>query len=1027
MLVVSAFSPAATIRRITQAQISPDGSTIAFSWQGDIWVVARDGGRATRLTVHPAIDTRPKWFPDGSRIVFASNRFGSFNLFSMRPDGSDLKRLTYESAPTYPSCVSADGQYIYGATSAWGRGDLFRVKSSGGPLIRLTNHPFEMCYLPVLSTDGKVVYYNRGSYRETAWEKSNIHSSALPAIWSAENTVPLTNHRRISPPDSTFLSPQVSADGALTFISNENGWTNVWRMRPDGTSSHTLTHHTNGTCRNPSVSRDGRYVVYEFESDLYLLDVQTGTDKELAIEAPDDARQNPEMQISLTSGATDFQVSPDAKRAVVVARGTLLLIPEKGGTTRPLVKQVGLAYEPSWLDPHTILYTATGVESRRELRSVTVEGVIKPFQSDPDTDLFHPLVSPDGKWVAFQRGDDQILVVPAAGGTPKQVLKGDFRDAMDGPAAVSWSPDSRWLAANSIHGRKVEVVLVQVETGKTVTVANLVYRPQIGSPSTPRFLPNGKGVYFTSPEYDQPDLFVVDLVVPEPTFPEDDLEKIDAPKAAVSSAVRVEIYEPHIDERMRRLTIHGAEDAAASADSKTIWTNTDGQLVAVNVQTGVSTPVAGFTGATNGLWLGPAGAKLYALQHGKLFSINLKEPGGAPVPFDAEYTVDSRAEEKALFDDIWWGMDRLYYDPQHNGKDWRAIHDKFAEIVPYTYDRRDFYALMGEMMEELDSSHLGSNPPPEDAPGGSQDQTALLGVEFDPRILDARGVYTVNRVIPNSPADNPSSQILVGDRILSVDGEEPSNQRPIAELLNRMAGRHVVLRVDRDGTEKTIDIKPLPPTALANLEYEAWVHRERAMTESLSNGQVGYVHIRAMDKPSLDLFLRECHTEADGKKALIVDCRYNGGGSTAVDMLNTLIKTTWLIRTTRGPDGERLSENILRGDAVELPTALLVNTYSFSNAEVMAEGFRALKRGPIIGERTPGYVIGTGVFGLWDGGSVRMPAIGAYAVSGENLENNGRKPDETVWFDPNLWMKGRDTQLERAVAVMTRTVSPSGP
>jgi tricorn protease len=1024
-VVVTTLARADGIRRITQPAISPDGATIAFSWQGDIWTVARDGGKATRLTVHPAVDTRPKWFPDGSRIVFASNRFGNYNLFSMRADGSDLKRLTYASAATYPSVVSPDGQYVYGSTNAWSRGDIFRVKATGGPLIRLTDHPFESSYLPALSPDGKTVYYNRGSYRETAWQKSNIHSTALPTIWLADNTVPLSDHRRLTPYETTFLSPQISGDGALTYICNENGWPNVWRMRPDGSYSHPLTHHTNGTCRNPSVSRDGRYVVYEFESDVFVLDTTSAIERRIAVEAPDDGRQNEEIPISLTSGATDFAASPDGKRAVFVARGDLFLIPEKGGTTRRLIKSVGLAYQPSWLDPRTVLFTATGVESKRELRSVTVEGLVKPFQTDPSVDLFHPSVSPDGKSVAFQRGDDQILVVPAVGGTPKLVLKGNFRDAMDGPSAISWSPDSRWIAAAVTRGRRTDVVMVQVETGKTVTVAKLVYRPQVATPSTPRFLPNGRGIYFTSPEYGEPDLFIVDLVPQEPTFAEDDLDKIDVPKPAPKTDVRVEVYEPNLDERMRRLTVHGADDAIASADSKLIWTNADGQLVAVNVLTGAPTPVSGFIGATSGMWLGATGSKLYVLQKGKLYDIGVREPGGGPIPFDAEYTVDSRAEEKALFNDIWWAMDRLYYDPQHNGKDWQAIHEKFSQIVPFTYDRRDFYALMGEMMEELDSSHLGSNPPPMEVPDVTPESTAILGIEFDPRVLDARGVYNVSRVIPNSPADNPASQLFVGDRVLTLDGEEPTSQRPLAALLDHKAGRHVVLKVDRDGVEKTVDIRPIPPAALTDLEYDAWVRHERALVDTASNGQFGYVHIRAMDKPSLDLFLRETHTEAEGKKGLIVDCRYNGGGSTAVDMLNTLLKTPWLMRASRGGEAVRLSEDILRGDAVEIPTALLVNSSSFSNAEVMAEGFRALKRGPIVGEKTAGYVIGTGLFSLWDGGSIRMPAIGAYTVSGENLENNGRKPDEVVWFDPNAWMRGRDVQIERAVAALTKSMTPS--
>jgi tricorn protease len=891
-------------------------------------------------------------------------------------------------------------------------------------LIRLTDHPFELAYLPMLSPDGKTVFYNRGAYRETAWQKSSVHSSALPSVWSADNTVPLTNHRRITPPESTFLSPQVSSDGALTFICNENNWPNVWRMRPDGSYSHALTHHVDGTCRNPSESRDGRYVAYEFESELYIMDTVTGIEKRISVDVPDDARLNPMQQISLTSGATDFAVSPDGKRAVFVARGDLFLIPEKGGTTRRLLKHVGLAIQPAWLDAKTILYTATGAGSKRELRSVTIDEVSKSFYTDPEKDVFHATVSPDGKQVAFQRGDDQILVVPAAGGTPKSVLKGNFRDAIDGEATYSWSADSRWIASTLIHGRRTDVVLVQLETGKTVVAAKLAYRPQGSTTSTPKFLPNGKGVYFTSPEYGDPDLFVVDLTPAEPTFTEDDLDKIDAVKSAAKVDTKVEVYEPHIDERLRRLTTHGASDAVASADSKTIYTNADGQLVAVNVQTGVSTPVAGFTGATSGLWTSTSGTKLYALQKGKLFSIGTKEPGGGPIPFDAEYAVDTRAEEKALFDDIWWAMDRLYYDPKHNGKDWPAIHEKFAKIVPYVYDRTDFYALMGEMMEELDSSHLGSNPPIAETPGVTPDSVGLIGVEYDPRILDARGVYAVSRVVPNSPADNPASLLLVGDKILTVDGEEPSNQTPISELLNHKVGKHVILKIDRDGVEKTVDIRPLAPTALTDLEYQAWVHRERAMVETLSGGQIGYVHIRAMDKPSLDKFLIEIHTEAEGKKGLIIDCRFNGGGSTAVDMLNTLIKSPWLVRTTRGEEGVKLSENILRGDALELPTALMVNTASFSNAEVMAEGFRALKRGPIIGERTPGYVIGTGLYSLWDGGSVRMPSIGAYTVSGENLENNGRRPDYLVWFDPNSWMQGHDLQLTRAVQVLMHTVSP---
>jgi tricorn protease len=362
----------------------------------------------------------------------------------------------------------------------------------------------------------------------------------------------------------------------------------------------------------------------------------------------------------------------------------------------------------------------------------------------------------------------------------------------------------------------------------------------------------------------------------------------------------------------------------------------------------------------------------------------------------------------------------LYYDAGMNHKDWGAMREKYAKIVPYAYDRSDFYRMMGEMMEELDSSHLGSNAPITDFPGSNTEATAFLGIDLDPVALNANS-WVVGRVVPGSPADHPMSQLKVGDKILEVDGEKVG-PTPLAALLNKKLLKKVNLTIERDGARTNVLIKPGANAQRTALEYQAFIENQRKMVEKLSEGKLGYLHIAAMDKPSLDKFLREIRTEGEGKKGMIIDVRFNGGGSTAVDVLGVLIKTPWMVRTTRGEFGLKLSENIYRGDALELPTALMANTFSFSNAEVITEGFRKLKLGPIVGERTPGYVIGTGAFSLWDGGSIRMPAIGAYAVDGTNTENNGRKMDHTVWFDPNAWMEGRDLQLERAVTELLKTI-----
>ena len=417
--------------------------------------------------------------------------------------------------------------------------------------------------------------------------------------------------------------------------------------------------------------------------------------------------------------------------------------------------------------------------------------------------------------------------------------------------------------------------------------------------------------------------------------------------------------------------------------------------------------------------MGPGGSKLYVIGGGKLAAYAFEKGTPSPIPFSATLPIEARTEEQALFREIWWGLDRLYYDPNMHGKAWSKIRDKFALILPYVSDRSDFYDLMGEMMEELDSSHLGATAPSGD-PGGS-DSTAYLGVEFDPVVLAHRGAYVVSRVMPGSPAAQPASLLKVGDELRSIDGKGMGGD-PIASMLNKKSGKKVTLAIMRSGRSLSLAIKPLPALAQRGLEYEAWVDYQRAETDRLSGGKLAYFHIASMDDPSFELFLRQIRTLAPGKQGAIIDVRYNGGGFTSHKLLGVLIKTPWLIRTTRGPDGLKLSENIYRGDSLELPTALLMNTASFSNAEIMGEGFRQLKRGPLVGERTPGYVIGTGSMSLWDGGAIRMPVIGAYAVNGENLERNGRKPDFNVWFDPNAWIQGRDLQLEKAVEELMKSL-----
>lgn len=1003
---------AAPIKRAKDPAPSPDGSRIAFSWQGDIWVVPRAGGRAERLTVHPANDIGPRWSPDGSRLYFSSDRHGSLDLFSMTPDGRDLRRLTFDSASEYVNDVSPDGRVLFGYSNALASLGAVRVPAEGGDLAALTTHPRENAFFVAVSKDGRTVAYCTSGVAGS-WRKPSLGGAYGADIWIADNTVPLTRHRPLVADDHNNLFPAFLPDGSLLYVSNRGGWPNIWRVAGEGARPRQITQHAGNTIRGLSVSADGKLAAYQLGSEIWLLNLETGQARELVIEVPADERANPVQTLELTSGAEGYAISPDGKRAVIVVRGDLFLIPEQGGTTRQLTTHPARDFDPVWLDEKTILFV-TGRNAKRELMTVDLDGRENLYLSD-ESDLASPRLSPDRKHLAYLRGPRQIVVRPLEGGEPRVVLEGPFIDGLRGAAQFTWSPDSRWIAAvQALDGRAESVEMVEWETGRKIEVARLAR-----GAGTPVFLADGSALVFTGSQGEGNELFIVDLVPRPIVFREDDLDRLDAPAREAPKAPRVQVYEPGLERRLRSLATGVSGTPVSAPDSKAVWINVDGQLSSVPVDGERPTPVSGVTGAAASLSL--SGQKLYFLSSGgALNQYSLSQRTVKAMPYTARLTIDRRAEERALFDEIWWSMDRFYYDPRHHGKSWSAIKEEFSALVPHAFDRADFYALMHEMMERLDSSHVGATPPR--TPSFGDDATAELGVRWDWRALAERRQYLVADVIEESPADHPESRLRPGDRLVSVDGVALGGEKTLAELLNQKAGRKVRLEVERDGRTRMVEIRPVSRAAMSDLVYESWVARNRKIVEERSGGLLTYVHIEGMNPPSHRRFLREIRTLTPGRQGLLIDVRFNGGGSTAHEALGVLIKTPWLKRTFRGYDGLMVSENIYRGDSLEMPSALLINEYSFSNAEIFAEGFRRLKIGPVIGEQTAGGVIGTSSLRLWDGGSIRMPANGAFTIDGENLENNGRRPDVRIPFDPNAWLEGRDVQLERAVDELMKIV-----
>jgi len=339
------------------------------------------------------------------------------------------------------------------------------------------------------------------------------------------------------------------------------------------------------------------------------------------------------------------------------------------------------------------------------------------------------------------------------------------------------------------------------------------------------------------------------------------------------------------------------------------------------------------------------------------------------------------------------------------------VKETYEPLLENVADNDELHNVIMQMIGELNASHTGIT-------GGGGEvaeriQTRYPGFNLEP---DESGYYKVSYVYNKGPADHDYVKLHVGNYILAVNGHELKTSDNYWKLFNLVPGRKFEFTVNAkpqtEGAWK-LGIEPLDGSAQSALEYDRWIDARREMVEKLSDGQIGYLHIKAMDAPSFQKFERDLLDNLD-KKALLIDERFNGGGGIDQELLEILNQRKkyefWKVR-----------------DSIEMPRpvraffgpmAVLQNERSASDAEMFPEGFRALGLGKVIGVPTYGAVIGTGSHRLMDGSSIRTPSVGVFTAQGVNLENYGVQPDVLIDNTPADFLAGNDRQIEKAVELL---------
>jgi tricorn protease len=470
--------------------------------------------------------------------------------------------------------------------------------------------------------------------------------------------------------------------------------------------------------------------------------------------------------------------------------------------------------------------------------------------------------------------------------------------------------------------------------------------------------------------------------------------------------------------RLRRLTRESGNEFSVTMvpDATAIFYISNGRMMR-QPWDGGSDDIGSFAGFGN--WSAD-GDRLALLDGGRPGTISQGGNSRDTWPIRDRLAVDVADEQEQKFRELASTLGMLFYHPTMKGLDWPALTDRYAQLARLTRTGDEFEFVGNKLLGELNASHLGVTAPFE------RNTTARSFGQLGIRTKVADDGFEVTDVLATGPAGIGDFKLEVGDTITAIEFNPVDLETPLPQQLVDRVGRETVVTVQRDGGLIDLLLTPVSYGRLASLTYDAWRLDNAAKVEELSDGRLGYIHVRGMNQSSLDVFERDLYAAAAGKDGLVIDVRNNGGGWTTDRLLASIMYPRHAYTIPRGMresvEADRVGMNKggypqdrLFIQRYDLPINLLANEKSFSNAEIISHAFKNLDRGTLVGQETAGGVISTGSFSLVDGTRVRLPFRGWYLPDGSDMENNGAVPDLLVPQTPEAEAAGKDEQLEAAV------------
>ena len=1046
--------------------ISPDGTKIAFSYKGDIFVVPATGGRALQITTNEAFDSCPMWTADSKKIVFTSYREKSRDIFITSCEGGAPKRLTFHPGHETLQAVLPDGKILFTANIQQnvnfdgfpGDAQLYYTDTTGARPVQVTSLPIGAISV---NKDGAILYEDIKGYEDPL--RKHHTSSVTRDIWSytsigneAGKAISINANgtfKKLSDYKGEDRNPVFAADGnTFYYLSERDGKAmNIYKSSlANPSKSEQLTFETKNPVRYISVANDGT-LAYSYNGELYTIK-EGQQPKKVDIRVYSDQDEKDVEKFVISGGATAFAVSPDEKEVAIVVRGDVFVTSSEFSTTKRITNTAEQERDVCFSeDGRTIYYSSernghwgiwrSSLANKNDKRFTYANDFKEELFSDEGETCFQPQVSPDGKYVAYLRDRTELVIKPTKGGKTISLLKGVNYSYSDGDVDFAWSPDSHYLLSTyQANGgwNNVDIALVDIDTKEVTNLTKSGYNDM-----TFRWALGGKAMIWQSDKdgfrshgswgteddsyimffdgeamtkffRDKEDKAIATLLTEgdkKAQKEEKKEEKKDSTANKKSEKLKLDL--DNIAERTFRLTKFSGRlgDHYLTEDGSKLFyqvrLENSYDLCMMDMAEG---NVKVIKRRCIGLLVPSKDGKTIYYNAGQgIGTISTSGAEGKSINYAGDYEFKPRAEREYIFNHMWKQVKEKFYDPNLHGVDWEYYKENYSQFVPYINNNFDFQELLSEILGELNGSHTGGR-----YSYRSGLNMGTLGVLYD-------DTYTgdgllIKEVLPDGALSIAYPEVKAGDIVAAIDGQEIKAGKDWYGLLTGKAGKKVDVTLKKGG-KKDVQIFVEPAYSDNALLYKRWVRQREAKVDEMTGGKVGYVHVQGMDSPSF----RNVYSKALGKYrtagALIVDTRHNGGGWLHDDLVTFLSGKAYV---EYRPKGEYIGTDPY--SKWTKPSCVLVCEDNYSDACGFPYAYQALGIGKLIGTSVPGTMTAVWwetqinsslIFGI--------PQVGSWCLKeGHYSENHDVNPDIEVHNDPASYLRGEDKQLEAAVKEMLK-------